>query len=570
MAKKQTMNLLEAHFEKAVIALAGLFLLWVLYANVINAPGAEINGQKVSAVEAAEKAQQLARDAVMSMSRPSSLDDLEEYKPVGDLLTLVEPLAMNEIPLSPPDISRMIMEQDIRDYTLPALPELIAPKLVLTHALASVPVENKDAQANPQGQMFDTRGGLGAGTEVKVKDVMFVSVEATFDMEKLYNDFEQAFTGQQVEKKLIDNYFPIVATVDLLRSELLEDGQWSAPVSVPRCKVDPMRNSLNATDMLSISKVRQNVAMKDNQPEQTQLMLIQPTTYNLIGDAWVNPSAKTEDSQNANRQAANPRGGFDLGRGGMMDIRGGMAGGEISTLKNKELKIWAHDDSFTPGKIYKYSIRLGIFNPCYETNWLTKSQADIFKSVPVLWTNELAVKDPVQTPPTSLFIPKAISDNQSARVEVYKFQNGQWFKRPFTVTTGEKIGDIVKLYALDLASTSTQQVDMGGMGRGRGGMGGAQVTADTQASNEIDVDFTMDAIVIEIKAPTTITKEVDGQTVTEISGEIIYKDSAGVTRSLTNSNAFWPDSFRKMQSDINRAFTADEKKRRDAVKAANR
>ncbi len=570
MAKKQTMNLLEAHFEKIVIALAALFLLWVLYANVINAPGAEINGQKVSAVEAAEKAQQLARDAVMSMSRPSPLDDLEEYKPVGDLLTLVEPLAMNEIPLSPPDISRMIMEQDIRDYTLPALPELQAAKLILTHAMASVPVENKDTQANAQAQMFEARGGLGAGTEVEVKDVMFVSVEATFNMEKLYNDFEKAFTGPQVEKRLTDNYLPIVATVDLLRRELQDDGQWSAPVSVPRCKVDPMRNSLNATDMLSISKVRQNVAMKDNQSEQTQLMLLQPTTYNLIGDPWVNPSAKTEEAQNANRQPANARGGFDMGRGGMMDIRGGMTGGEMSTLKSNELKIWAHDDSLTPGKMYKYSIRLGIFNPCYETNWLTKSQSDIFKSVPVLWTKELSVEDPIQTPPTSLFIPKAIADNQSARVEVYKFQNGQWFKRPFTVTTGEKIGDIVKLYALDLTSSATQQFDMGGMGRGRGGMGAAPDTADTQQSNEIDVDFTMDAIVVEIKAPATITKEVDGQTVTEISGEIIYKDSAGVTRSLTNNNAFWPDSFRKMQSDINRAFTADEKKRRDAAKSTNR
>ncbi len=570
MAKKQTMNFFEANFEKIVIALAVMFLGWVFYANILNAPGVNVSGQVVSGVDAANEAKQKANSVVASMSKPAPTDDLEKYEPVGDLLALVEPLQMKEIALAPPDMSKIIKEQDVRDYTLPEIPMLADAKIMLTHTMANVPVknDNDNANADPAMAMRGRNFNAGRTGNTEVQDIVFVSVEATFDMEKLYSDFTAAFTGVRVDKPLTDMYTPIVASVDLLRSELHEDGSWGEMVSVPRAKIDPLYNSLNAADFANISKARHAVAMKDNYSDKIQMMLIQPSAYDLVDEPWHNPSYEAETDANGNQRDANA--GIDRMRGG---FRGGMGMGmnQSGELKVKDLKIWAHDDTIEPGKIYKYAIRLGFFNPCYETNWLTETQSDM-KYQPVVWTNTAEPEESVQIPPVSLFIPKAIANNESARVDIYKYQNGQWFKRPFTVSVGEEIGGVATQTAMDLTNSAggaNNAMDVGRDGmRGRGG--GAEQATNSETI-EIEVDFSMHATVVEIKAPTQRRYEINGQVGTEMCGEIVYKDDDdGEIHSITTHNVFWPAAFREMQSDVNRAYTADERKRRDLARKNRR
>ncbi len=558
MAKKQTMNFFEANVEKIVIAIAVLFLGWVLYSSILNAPGVNNGSDVVSGVDAANEAKDKARNVVQNMSRPAPTDELAKYQPVGNLLELVEPVEIQEIALVPPDMTRIIKEQDVRNYVIPELPALTDVKMKFTKTMGYVPVDGP--VENVAAGAFDPRMQNTVGTNMALQDVRFVSVEATVNLEDLYEKFTSAFTGPQVNKPMTELYTPIIATVDLLRSEMKEDGSWTEEISVPRAKIDPLRNTLNANDFRRISKARHSVAMRDNSTDQVQLMLLQPAAYELIDGPWKNPSSteNTEDNRRA-AQPRDPRAGQDPRdprAGGMVDPRLGGGLTTTSDLKVKDLKFWAHDDTVVPGKLYKYSIRLGFFNPCYETNWVVDAQADM-KYQPILWTKTVSPRDTVQIPPVVMFVPRAIADSENARIEIYKYQNGQWFKRPFTISPGSQIGSVFKMPAIDPTQLGGNQP-----AAGRGGM----ATEQNSQLTELDVDFSMNATVLEIKAPAPKTYEVNGQTVTDISGEIVYRDADGNVKTIDSNNAFWSETYRQMLNDVNRAFNTDERTRRDLAR----
>ena len=559
MAKKQTMNFFEANFEKIIIAVAIAFLGWVVYSNILNAPGVEVSGEKLSATEAAEKGANISRKVVNDLSTPKSLDSLESYESIGDnVMANIEPVEMNEIPLSPPDITKLVLEQDIRNYAMPDQPQLSTPKIMLTHAQANVPVEIDTTDDTDMGGM----GIGGRNLSYEVQDVTFVTVEATIDMAALYKEFEEAFSGPKVKKKLDTYNQPIVASVDLVRQELLPDGSWSKAEYVPRMKNDPMKNSFTIEELSRMSKTRHGIAMKDNLDPQVQLNMLQPAPYELIGTPWLNPSAR-EEADSAENDTPRARGGQQQGMGmGMgMGMGGGMAARNTSELEVDDLKVWAHDETVEPGKIYSYALKVSFFNPCYETNWLVKS--DQQWKLSQVFPSTLAIpENPVMTPPQSLFIPRNINDENSARVDIYKFQKGQWFKRSFSVAPGSPIGYTVPQTAY--VENSTQRA-AGGMGMG---MGMGAVAADQSSDdNEIDVEFGVGATVLEI-IPATTRWYKDGNTLrSELCGEIVYCDKDGNTKSIASHNAFWSDTFREMYTNVNRAYTADERQRRDQARS---
>ena len=90
------------------------------------------------------------------------------------------------------------------------------------------------------------------------------------------------------------------------------------------------------------------------------------------------------------------------------------------------------------------------------------------------------------------------------------------------------------------------------------------------ASNEeivdIEVDFGTGATVLEIKAPTLRWFDNNGRIQSQECGEIVYSDSDGVVHTITTSNAFWSETFKEMQALVNKAYTADERERRDLAR----
>ncbi len=559
MAKKQTMNFLEANFEKIIVALAIAFVAWVVFSCILNAPGVKVSGQKMSATEAAEKGAKIARNVVDELSEPGPLEGLTVYEPVGDdVMADIKPVQMDKILLTPPDIRKLILEQDIRNYAMPEQPVLSDPKILLTHAQASVPVEAESDDNNALAAFGGNRS-----LTYEVKDITFVTVEATIDMSALYETFEQAFTGQRVTKKMKEMYHPIVASVDLVRKELLDDGSWSAPVYIPRMSNDPMKNNFTFDELTHMSKTKHEIAMKDNMPSDIQLQMLQPRPYELIGDRWLNPTAREAASEeDEDRRGA--RAGVQPNQAGpaVPGMYGAGAGNRINTqLVVDDFKVWAHDETVEPGKIYSYALKVCFFNPCFETNWLNKSSqqwrlSQVFPSTVAMPENA------VLTPPDSLFIPRSINDENSARIEVYKFQNGQWFKRSFSVSPGSSIGFPVTQTAYVSSNTPNTNPGMMNIGMEGGDMPQGQNPA-TGNQSEIEVDYAIGATVLEIKTPTTRWYKTNNGLRSELCGEIVYCDQYGQTKSITSHNAFWSDTFREMYTNVNRAYTADERRRKD-------
>ena len=579
MAKKQTMNFIEANFEKIIIAIALAFLGWVVYSNIINAPGVNVSGQNTSATEAAEKGAKIARDIVNNLSEPAPIDNLEPYNPVGEnVMADITPLEMKEIHLFPPDITKQILEQDIRNYAMPEQPVLTDTKIMLTLAQANIPVLDSEEDDNTvvNDPMATGRRGMGGlNTKYEVKDVTFVTVEATINMAALYDQFEEAFTGSRVKKKMTELYDPIVASVDLMRQELLDDGSWSDPVYVPRLANDPMNNSFTFEELAQMSKTRHEIAMKDNSSTEVQMSMLQPMPYELIGETWKNPSAKEIENEDEDTRGARAdmRGMPAMDPGGMVGMRrGGMGMGQnINTaLRVEDLKVWAHDETIEPGKIYSYALQVSFFNPCFETNWLQKSSQE-WKLSQVFPSQIAVAENPVLTPPNSLFIPRAVNDENAARVDVYKYQKGQWFKRSFPIAPGSKIGYPVNqtAYIEDNTMGNTRMRDAGGMGMGMG-MEAAGVTTTDEEDTQIEVDFSIDVTVLEIKPPITRWYDSGKGLRSELCGEIIYCEKDGNTKSIATNNAFWPDTFKEMYTNVNRAYTADERKRRDQERSRRR
>jgi len=111
-----------------------------------------------------------------------------------------------------------------------------------------------------------------------------------------------------------------------------------------------------------------------------------------------------------------------------------------------ELLVWAHDDTVAPGQTYQYRLRLGVFNPIAGKEWFRSEQAQ-FKNQVVLWseftepTEDIYVQKRVHIFPMELLAAKDQADTaQGVKVEVARYNLGQWYTQTFDVFPGQIIG----------------------------------------------------------------------------------------------------------------------------------
>ncbi|HEX3357404.1 MAG TPA: hypothetical protein VHS31_10575, partial [Tepidisphaeraceae bacterium] len=97
---------------------------------------------------------------------------------------------------------------------------------------------------------------------------------------------------------------------------------------------------------------------------------------------------------------------------------------------------WAHDTKAEPGKVYRYAIRYQIKSPVWGTTNVTKvkQMADTFAITSALsaWTG------PVKVPSIVSFF--VLDSHSPARIEIFRWQNGQTHKETFNVSPGDSIG----------------------------------------------------------------------------------------------------------------------------------
>ncbi len=112
-----------------------------------------------------------------------------------------------------------------------------------------------------------------------------------------------------------------------------------------------------------------------------------------------------------------------------------------------ELAVWAFDVGVEPGATYRYRVAVDVYNPFFRRRIdLSEEQYDLAESM-VVSTRASEWSDPVEVlPPTSFYVTEAYPESGTLglgtlRAEVYRFQQGRWWKESFLLQPGDVIGE---------------------------------------------------------------------------------------------------------------------------------
>jgi hypothetical protein len=121
------------------------------------------------------------------------------------------------------------------------------------------------------------------------------------------------------------------------------------------------------------------------------------------------------------------------------------AAAPVDPMQQDELVIWAHDLDVQPGRTYRYRFIVKVCNPFFGRKpLLTKEQQHYAEELTIAsQTSEWS--EPVEAqPPLVDFVMKAWppSDANAGRatLQVFKFEDGRWWKEDFTAYPGDLIG----------------------------------------------------------------------------------------------------------------------------------
>lgn len=277
-------NLLEEHVEKIVLIIVGLVCAWLLITRVLLSPNQVVyNNNKFtpSSIDSYvnEQAEQMQLMLVATDEQAGTYDSK-----VDDFLALmnssVRDIDADLWPERPYTVTAKEGAEGI--YRLPSIGQVTDVDIEYIRTVAYVPTE-RITELNPY---------VRAAHEAN--DLDLVSIDAKFDVQKLYENFERNFL-QNVEQKYADPCLakPVFASVQLQRQELLSDGTWSDWVVVPRAKIDHYSRLFSLPDKYSElppGGLKVQLLQFENKPVQIQLL--QPQAYQMASsdEEWFPPS----------------------------------------------------------------------------------------------------------------------------------------------------------------------------------------------------------------------------------------------------------------------------------------
>ncbi len=125
------------------------------------------------------------------------------------------------------------------------------------------------------------------------------------------------------------------------------------------------------------------------------------------------------------------------------------------------LVFWTHDDTVEAGKIYRYRLRLGVFNPIAGLRRAAE-QDEQQKDKVILWSEFSEPSEVVEIPPRLCFFAQEIQEaTKTVTVTVSRHRMGYWYSEKFMVKAGETIGNVVKVKPTESKEQLTipEQVD---------------------------------------------------------------------------------------------------------------
>lgn len=278
----------EEHVEKMILVIVGLVCAWLMITRVILSPNVVgWNDRNLSPSGVDAYVYEQAQDLAEQFNRPP--EAVEPYEPrIGDYLAKVGS-AISSIdeslwPVVPSEAAARMLAEGV--YRLPAIGEVNDVAIGLISAVAYDPIDEVTPQ-NP----YDKAGN-------EPNDIDLVSVEAKFDVAKLWENFRECFVDD-VEPQWADPCLakPIFAAMQLQRQELNDDGGWSDWQDVPRPKIDQYRELFKITeDIKDLPPGGLKVQMLQFDYKHVQIELLQPQAYQFASarEEWFPPRLHEE------------------------------------------------------------------------------------------------------------------------------------------------------------------------------------------------------------------------------------------------------------------------------------
>ena len=224
----------------------------------------------------------------------------------------------------------------------------------------------------------------------------------------------------------------------------------------------------------------------------------------------------------------------------------------------ESLTFWAHDDTVKPGKIYKYRIRLGIFNPVAGTVQVKPVDQSRQNKV-VLWSKYSDVTDQIEIPKRLYFFPLRgeASENKAVTVKIFKYKMGYWYRWQGAVRQGEIIGKEVE---------------------NKDSENGTKVSRLANKSIPETIDYSTGSILVDVK---TVNSWVGTTNLThKYYSDMLYSFNGDGIERMPIQQLYWPremqlkyqelEKFEKKEKKTFRAWTGGAGRFGDRIKRTRR
>jgi len=118
---------------------------------------------------------------------------------------------------------------------------------------------------------------------------------------------------------------------------------------------------------------------------------------------------------------------------------------EVDELSTK-VTVWGHDITVLPGHVYRYRLRVAVYNPLFQKHDRLVDELDAvadelgWESEPSGWGQAIAIH-----PKAYFFVVRGSQRVAEGTVEIYRIFNGGWRREEFTVHPGDTIGGTRRL-----------------------------------------------------------------------------------------------------------------------------
>jgi hypothetical protein len=582
-------NLIELFVDKAVLALATIAALAVLFFFVIGSPNTiEYAGKKLAPGQIDEFINKKADSLQEKLKEEPHIDkEYEPEKPVYlDFIKNAIKNVNTNINFPLPACPATIIASN-RIYQLPDIEKVEKPSIATIKMVAFVPTEELSDTVT-----YDV-------VETKLTDIDLVTIESSINAKNLYENFKSAFTGKNLpEEWRIEQYAkPVFAKVELQRRTQQSDGSWSQWDEVPQTKRCNLKKMLQLPKQADEYKIQISIVQFAKTEFRNEIL--QPPVYDnaIPSEKWISPSffnerekrlakeqteqkkqqlemekarrlesRSTRTRQPATRQQATPS-SQPSDTGGLertnkppkssptskqssqkttvpQETRQGLTEEQrfneialtekINLAELEKLVFWAHDDTTRPGEKYQYRIRIGVFNPIAGTNWFSKEQKEL-QTQAVLFSSFSEPTDIIEIPNRLYFfatdmreIDKGHSTDKIVEIKVARYTLGNWVSEKFNVKNGEQIGTVS-----DKARTMLEKA-LGKIG-----------------TLPEAVDLSTNVVMVDTRHVTEWTGA--GYLRPKDFDELLYTQTGDSIQTMPIKERFWPDEMTKVYKEIEQA-----------------